>query len=68
MKTDRELLDEALSALHDIGGAYSARTFARATSVRAVRDALELQALTDEKIEKLALDTWARIATELATR
>jgi hypothetical protein len=68
VKTDRELLDEAMVALHTIGGAYKARELLPRTKLSLREATLADAALSDAQIEKLALDTWERLATEIATR
>jgi hypothetical protein len=69
------LLQKALETLHDIGSAYQARRFLFGTHnepprklTEPLRASMEKKALTDEQIEKLALDTWEEIAMVLASK
>jgi hypothetical protein len=64
-KGSRDLLDQAMKALHDIAGAYAARKMLARKLAPELRRRLEAKALSDEEIEKLALDVWEEIAKEL---
>jgi len=67
MATDRDRLDRALEVLHGIGSAYFARKALERPNLTApLRESMRRKALTDEQIERLALDTWEAIAMELA--
>lgn len=66
------LLQKALDTLHDIGGAYLARRALLGTYsepprklTEPLRASMQSKALTDEAIEKLALETWEEIVTAI---
>ena len=71
--TEAELLEHVMTVLHDIGGSYYIRkrlqddvlgiSKHKLTSV--LRKSLEAKTLTDEQIEKYALDTWEAVAMRL---
>lgn len=61
-------INRSLDTLHTIGGAYAARGFLktkRMTMTQVLRESMEAKALSDEQIEKLALDTWESIVEEM---
>jgi hypothetical protein len=65
-KASLELLQKTLKLLHDIGGNYYARRALRQTNLTVpLRSSMRAKALTDEQIEKLCLDTWEEVVTEL---
>ncbi len=65
-------LTRAMNALHDIGSAYDARRYladadaGTRTFTEPLRKSIRAKALTDDQIDKLAMDTWEELATELA--
>ncbi len=63
--TDQEIIDRLMNALHDIGGAYTARRALERNLTEPLRKSMTEKALTDEQIEKLALDTWEAVALAL---
>lgn len=70
--TEGSVIQRALNALHDIGGAYAARRMLLGTHSEPPRKltapllaSMQQKALTDEQIEMLALDTWEHIALDL---
>lgn len=63
--TLEEQLDLALNTLYDIGAAFKARELlSRGSMPEVVRKPMEAKALSDEAIEKLALDVWEEIVIE----
>lgn len=77
-KNTAAILEEVMNALHDVGGTYFARKAVNADKAREfgviggkrltapIRKSMEEKSLSDEQIEKYALDVWEAAAIRMS--